>query len=295
MRRDPVKQTALLVAVVVIGLAAGGCLGESGGAATAIRVEGSDTMVNIAQAWAEQYHLQHQEVVVQVLGGGSGVGIASLIDGNCDMANSSRLLKGDEKQKVAERRGKPAVEHVVGYDAMGIYVHPRNPIDTISIEQLAEIFGEGGKLTRWSQLGVDMPDGVSDKIIRISRQNSSGTYGYFREHVLGKKRDMGLGSLDANGSKDAVALVGRTPSAIGYTGMGYATDEVKMVRVSPRGGGPAVAPSIENARNGKYPITRPLLVYTAGEVEGTLKEYMDWIMAPGGQEIVRQLGYVPLQ
>ena len=271
-----------------------GCGGKGGGA-LAIRVEGSDTMVNVAQAWAEEYHRQNEGVVVQVLGGGSGVGIASLIDGNCDMANCSRQMKADEIAKATERRGKAPVEHVVGYDAMGIYVHPRNPIESISIEQLAEIFGEGGKTTRWSQLGVNMPPGVSDKIIRVSRQNSSGTYSYFREHVLGKKRDMGLGSLDANGSKDAVALVGRTPSAIGYTGMGYATSEVKMVKVSPRGGGRAVAPSIAGARDGSYPITRPLLIYTAGEVEGPLKEYMDWMMSAPGQQLVLDLGYVPVQ
>ena len=238
-RLHPGKRQMLPISVLVIGLATA-CLAGCGWHASRadeaqremIRVEGSDTMVNIAQAWAENYHQQRPDVIVQVLGGGSGVGIASLIDGNCDMANSSRLMKQEEIDKTQSSRGSQAVQHVVGFDAMGIYVHPTNPISGISMEELAAIFGENPSVTRWSQLGVTMPAGVPDKIIRVSRQNSSGTYSYFREHVLGKGKDMGLGSLDANGSKDAVALVSRTPCAIGYSGMGYATPDVKMVPVA---------------------------------------------------------------
>ena len=217
----------------VLVAAATGCGGigasKRGASESMIRVEGSDTMVNVAQAWAEEYRQREPDISVQVLGGGSGVGIASLIDGNCDMANSSRLMKGDELEKTQTRRGSPAVAHTVGFDAMGIYVHPSNPITQISLSELAAIFGENPSITRWSELGITMPSGVPDRIIRVSRQNSSGTYSYFREHVLGKGKDMGLGSLDANGSKDAVALVSRTPCSIGYSGMGYATPEVKMV------------------------------------------------------------------
>ena len=284
------------LAVGLATVAAAGCARNepaSGAEAVSIRVEGSDTMVNLAQAWAEKYHQQWPEVSVQVLGGGSGVGIASLIDGNCDVANCSRSMKPEEIEKTRSRRGQKPVEHVVGFDAMGIYVHPTNPIESICLEELAEIFGEGGTIAKWSELGIQLPPGVPDKIIRVSRQNSSGTYVYFREHVLGKKRDMALGSLDANGSKDAVALVGRTPCAIGYSGMGYATAEVKMVRVAKRKGQPAIAPTVENAQRGTYPITRPLLMYTVGEATGALKEYMDWILSTEGQELVRQLGYVP--
>lgn len=251
-------------------------------------------MVNVAQAWAEQYHQQRPDMIVQVLGGGSGVGIASLIDGTCDMANSSRTMKPEEETKTRANRGDAAVAHEVGMDALGIYVHPSNPIARISIPELAGIFGENPTITRWSQLGVTMPTGVPDTIIRISRQNSSGTYSYFREHVLGKGRDMGLGSLDANGSKDAVSLVSRTPCAIGYSGMGYATPEVKMVPVAKVQGQPGVAPTVENARNHTYPITRPLLIYTVGQPTGVLAEYLAWILGKDGQEIVRQLGYVPV-
>ena len=178
---------------------------------------------------------------------------------------------------------------------MGIYVHPSNPIAGISMEELAAIFGENPSVTRWSDLGVTMPAGVPDKIIRVSRQNSSGTYSYFREHVLGKGKDMGLGSLDANGSKDAVALVSRTPCAIGYSGMGYATPDVKMVPVAKKKGQPGVAPTVENAKSGAYPITRPLLIYTVGEPAGAVGEYLKWMLAGDGQAMVRQLGYVPAE
>jgi phosphate transport system substrate-binding protein len=268
--------------------------GENGADPTTIRMEGSDTMVNLAQAWAEKYHQQHPDVSVQVLGGGSGVGVASLTDGNCDMANTSRRMKPEETEKVRARQGAKPLEHIVGYDAMGIYVHPGNPIESISLGELAEVFGDGGTIRRWSELGVDMPPRVPDRIIRVSRQNSSGTYSYFREHVLGRKRDMGLGALEANGSKDAVALVSRTPCAIGYSGMGYATPGVKMVSVARKKGEPGIEPTLENAKADKYPITRPLLIYTVGEPTGPLKEYLAWILSPSGQKTVAQLGYVPV-
>jgi phosphate transport system substrate-binding protein len=267
-----------------------------GDAAQAIvRNEGSDTMVNIAQAWAEQYHKEHPNVSVQVLGGGSGVGIASLIDGNCDLANTSRKMEDKEIQRAKDKRGVEPREIIVGYDALAIYVHKDNPRNSISIEELAEVYGEYGTITRWSQLGVPLGAIDHDKIIRVSRQNSSGTYAYFRKVVLGKGRDMELGSIDQCGSKDVVALVSRTPSSIGYSGMGYTTAEVKMLKVSKRRGEPGVAPTVENARNRTYPITRPLQIYVLGEPSGAVREYLDWILSPEGQEVVLALGYVPLE
>ena len=261
----------------------------------AISNEGSDTMVNIAQAWAEQYNQKHEDVSVQVLGGGSGLGIASLTDGNCDMANTSRKMKPDEMEVVREKRGDKPKEFIVGYDALAIYVHKRNPLESISMEELADLYGEEGKLTKWSELGVHVGTLGTDKIIRINRQSGSGTYFYFRKAVLGKGKDLKLGSVGANGSKDAVSLVSRTPAAIGYSGMGYATDEVKILKVSRRRGEPGVAPTVENARSGAYPITRPLRIYTIGEPTGPVKEYIDWILSPEGQEVVLQLGYVPME
>lgn len=261
----------------------------------AIRNEGSDTMVNIAQAWAEEYNKKHKDVSVQVLGGGSGVGIASLIDGNCDMANTSRKIKPDEAEAVREKRGAEPKEIIVGYDALAVYVHKDNPLESISMEELADLFGEEGTLTKWSELGLPVGTFGTDKISRINRQSSSGTYFYFRKAVLGKGKDMKLGSVGANGSKDAVSLISRTPTAIGYSGMGYATDGVKMLKVSRRRGEPGVAPTVENARSGAYPITRPLQIYAIGEPAGPVKKYIDWILSPEGQEIVLQLDYVPME
>jgi len=260
-----------------------------------LRNEGSDTMVNLAQAWAEQYHRVHPNVFVHVLGGGSGVGIASLIDGNCDLANTSRKMKKDEIEAVRSRRGAEPREIIVGYDALAIFVHKTNPLDSISIEELADLYGEDGQTTRWTQLGV--PEGAlrSDSIIRINRQSGSGTYVYFREAVLGKGKDLKLASVDANGSKDAVSLVSRTPSAIGYSGMGYATHEVKTLKISRRRGEPGAEPTGEHARSGSYPITRPLQIYVVGEPAGDVKAYLDWILSKEGQAIVLQLGYVPVK
>ncbi|MGD0898186.1 MAG: phosphate ABC transporter substrate-binding protein [Thermoguttaceae bacterium] len=259
----------------------------------AIRVEGSDTMVNVAQAWAEEYHKLHPEISVQVLGGGSGVGIASLIDGNCDLADSSRKMTPKEIQNLLDKRGLEAKETVVGYDALAVYVHRDNPLDSISLDELAEIYGEDGAITRWSQLGLAEPPGGNDRIVFLNRQNSSGTYAYFQEAVLGKHRDYKLGSIDQSGSKDVVVLIAHTPGAIGYSGMGYDAPGVKMLRVSKRRGEPGVAPTVENARNGSYPITRPLQIYTAGDPAGPVRRYLDWILSPQGQAVVAQQGYVP--
>lgn len=268
-----------------------GCFGET---SPAIRVEGSDTMVNVAQAWAEDYHRGHPHISVQVLGGGSGVGIASLIDGNCDLANSSRRMKDQEIQKATRSRGQAPKEFIVGYDALAVYVHRDLPLDSISLEQLAEIFGEGGTFDHWRQLGVDASSKRFTRIVRVNRQNSSGTYVYFREAVMGKKRDYRLGSIDQSGSKDVVALISRTPCAIGYSGMGYQQAGTKMLRISRRRGEPGVAPTVENARNGSYPITRPLLVYSIGEPQDMVKEFLDWILSPPGQKVVRAVGFVPM-
>ena len=195
-----------LVGSLLLGVCAG-CHPPTEG----ICVEGSDTMVNLAQGWAENYHAAYPEAMVQISGGGSGVGIASLIDGNCEIASASRRMKETEIERVREKRHQEPREYIVGYDALAVYVHKDNPLDSISIEELAEIYGEGGKFTRWSQLGVDPKRLGNDTIIRVSRQNSSGTYVYFREAVMGKTRDYKLGSIDQNGSVDVVALVANTP------------------------------------------------------------------------------------
>ncbi len=293
MNRSAIPTTwVVLLAATLLAATTAGCRP----AAKGVCVEGSDTMLNLAQAWAENYHATYPEAMIQISGGGSGVGIASLIDGNCEIASASRKMKDTEIERVRQRRHQEAKEFIVGYDALAIYVHKDNPLDSISIEELAEIYGEGGKITRWSQLGVDPKRLGNDTIIRVSRQNSSGTYVYFREAVMGKSRDYKLGSIDQNGSVDVVALVANTPSAIGYSGMGYVMPGVKMLKISKHKGDYGIAPTVENAtkREGGYPITRPLLLYTAGEPQDKAKRFLDWILDKPGQQVVLDLGYVPV-
>jgi phosphate transport system substrate-binding protein len=181
----------------------------------------------------------------------------------------------------------------VGYDALAIYVHPSNPLNEISLEELSDIYREGGKIDKWSQVGVTLPGG--DEIIRVSRQNNSGTYHYFREMVVGKKSDFKLGSRDMNGSKDVVELVSRTPNAIGYSGLGYRTDKVKVLKVSKKKGGPYVEPSIPTTWDNTYPIARPMFMYTPGQPPSHVQKYIDWIHTDAGQQVVKESGYVPLK
>jgi phosphate transport system substrate-binding protein len=285
----------------VAGLLLAGCGGgnsdtKPGGEAkkAAIQSKGSDTMVNVAQAWAEEYKKVAPSVDVEVSGGGSGVGIAALTKGTIDIANASRNMKPEEIETAKKNTGKEPKEFIVGYDALAIYVHKDNPLNEISLDQLAQIFAEGGKVTKWSELGVTIPGVNNDEIVRVSRQSSSGTYEFFREHVLNKK-DFRLGSRDMNGSKEVVELVASTPTAIGYSGMGYnEPGKVKMLKVSAKTGEPGVEPSVANALSKKYPIARSLQVYTLGEPTGEVKNYVDWTMTDAGQKVVEQSGYVPL-
>lgn len=261
----------------------------------AIQNIGSDTMVNLAQAWAEEYAKVAPNVSIEVSGGGSGVGIAALINGTASIANASRKLEPEESEKAKKATGKEPKEFMVGYDGLAIYVSKHNPLDEISLEELAEIYKEGGKINKWSDLGVKaIPGAKSDDIIRVSRQNNSGTYHYFREAVIGKNSDYKQGSLDMNGSKDVVELVAKTPGAIGYSGLGYATPEVKIVKVSKKKGEPSVVPSITTVLDKSYPISRPLFMYTPGEPSPAVHKYLDWIMSDAGQKIVGTTGYVPL-
>lgn len=285
---------ACALALAVAGCKPKGDAPGGGSARTTIQNKGSDTMVNVAQVWAEDYKKAHPDVDVEVSGGGSGVGIAALIRGTIDIASASRDMKAEEKAQAKKNTGKEPREFVVGFDALAVYVHKDNPLTEITNEQLADIFAEGGKTTKWSQLGLKMPAGQDD-IVRVSRQSSSGTYEFFREHVLMKK-DFKLGSRDMNGSKEVVELVASTPSAIGYSGLGYnEPGKVKMLKVSPKAGQPAIEPSVATTLSKQYPIARPLLIYTLGEPTGKLKEYIAWIMSEPGQKIVERSGYVPLR
>lgn len=285
--------------VAAAGLLAG-CGGKPEGGAPAVTATqtianiGSDTMVNLAAAWAEAYGKVDPSVSVEVSGGGSGQGVAALINGSCDVANCSRTLEEKEKQLLKAARNLEEREIAVGYDALSIFVHKDNPLEEITIEQLGEIYREGGGITKWSELGVTIPGAKGDEIIRVSRQNNSGTYHYFKEAIVGHKNEFKLGSLDMNGSKDAVELIAKTPNAIGYSGMGYLTPAVKHLRVAKKKGEPAVEPTVETTMNKSYPIARPMYMVTAGAPAPAVQKYLDWILSKEGQDIVAGTGYVPV-
>ncbi len=268
--------------------------GGDGGKKTTIANIGSDTMVNLASAWADAYGKVDKTVSVEVGGGGSGTGVTALISGTAQIANCSRTFEEKEIADFkAKHPGKEPKEIMVGYDAMSILVHKDNPLNEISIEQLGEIYKEGGKITKWSQLGIAAPGG-KDEIARVTRQNNSGTVHYFKELVVGKKSEFRSGAVVANGSNDVAKIVGQTASAIGFSGMAYVTPEVKVLKVSKKSGEPAVAPSITTALDKSYPISRPLFMYSVGEPEGAVKKYIDWILSDAGQQIEKENGYVPL-
>jgi phosphate transport system substrate-binding protein len=262
-------------------------------ARTLIQNKGSDTLVNVAQAWAEAYPEVNPEVAVAVSGGGSGTGIAAMINGTVDIANASRKMKSKEVE-LAEKNGQEPVEHVVGYDALAVFVHKDNPVKSMSLSQLKDIYGRGQKVTKWSEMGITIP-GCDDEIVVVSRQNNSGTYAYFKETVLGKGGKYRQGTLDMHGSKDVADLVEHTPCAIGYSGLAYATDELKMVCVETEDADACVSPSVETASDRSYPIARPLFMYTNGQPQGAIKEYMDWILSDAGQCILLKKGYAPVR
>lgn len=257
-----------------------------------IQIKGSDTMVNLVQAWVEEYKKVDSAVNIEVSGGGSGVGIAALERGAIDIATASRNIKSKEAEQVLKNTGNEPVEFIVAFDALAIYVHKDNPIHEITFEQLAQIFGEGSKITRWSELGITIPGVKNDKIIRISRQSSSGTYEFFREHVLNKK-DFKLGSCDMNGSKEVVEIISSTKTAIGYSGMGYATSSIKMLNLLKKSGDTAYAPTVENTLNKKYPLARSLQMYTIGNPDGATKAFLEWVLSDAGQYLVQDNGFVP--
>ena len=269
------------------------CGGSERVSRTLIQNKGSDTLVNVAQAWAEAYAQINPTVAVAVTGGGSGTGIAALIGGSVDIANSSRSME-EEEFEMANGRGVVPNELIVGYDALAVYIHPDNPIDGFTLSQLADIYGENGTTESWSQLGITVPGCSSDEIVRVSRQNSSGTYVYFQEAILGES-DLKLGSRDMAGSSEVVGLVEKTACAIGYSGLAYATEEVKVPCLMTEDGGNCIAPSTASAVDGTYPIARPLFMYTNGQPEGVTKDYIDWILSDEGQCIILNKGYAPVR
>ena len=261
-----------------------------------IRAKGSDTMIQLATAWAEDYRKVNPGVMVNANGGGTGTGFAALQNGTTDLCNASREIKAEEKAKVKAVSGKEVQEFVVAYDALAVYAHPSNPIKEISIEELREIWTEGGATTTWEAVNP----AITGKITLFGRQNNSGTYDYFREHICGKnaegkQREFRPGISEMNGSAEVVENVAKTSTGLGYSGMGYKTPGVNWLKVSQKKGESGVEPGIDAARSGSYPISRKLYIYTAGEPTGEAKAFIDWILSDEGQKVVAKEGFVPLK
>ncbi|MBF0178548.1 MAG: phosphate ABC transporter substrate-binding protein [Magnetococcales bacterium] len=258
-----------------------------------IQNKGSDTLFTVAQAWSEGYGKRYPDVAVVVTGGGSGTGIANLINGNADLANSSRALLPQEIAE-AHKKNINIVEHIIGHDALAIYVNAANPLPSITLKQLAEIYGDGGSIREWNQLGVTIPGCKPDKMILVNRQNNSGSYIYFQGAVFGGGRDFRLGTLDLEGSKEVVSVVEKTPCAIGYSSLSFATPGVKSIPVAKETGSPPVEANMATVASRSYPIWRPLFILTRGEAHGEVKRYLDWIKSDAGQCVLRKRGFATL-
>lgn len=256
-----------------------------------IQNKGSDTIVNLALAWAEAYQKIHPEIRLSVTGGGSGTGIAALINGTVDIANASRKIKKEELD-AAKKNGTDPVEFVIARDAIAVIVNPENPIKQLSLQTISDIYS--GKINNWSEIG-----GEDRPIVRLSRETNSGTHVYFLENVmrLGQKNNKTLFSTDTlllPSSEGITAEIQQNPNAIGYDGLGYVTKEMKVIAVSKKEEGPYILPSAETVNNGTYPIARDLYMYTNGKPKGAIEAYLNWIMGPDAQKIVKELGFVPL-
>lgn len=258
---------------------------------TYIENKGSDTLVNLALAWAEQYQVDHPEIQISVTGGGSGTGFTALINGTIDIANASRAIKDLEIEQ-AESAGFEPVEFTVANDAIAVIVNPQNSISELTLPQVARIYK--GEINNWSELG-----GEDRPIVRLSRETNSGTHVYFLEEVirLGDDEDTSIFSADTlllPSSEGIIAEVRDNPNAIGYDGLGYVTEDVKMIALAKVEGGKYILPAQETVIDGSYPVSRSLYMYTRDEPQGIIRDYLDWIVSAEAQEIVTKLGFVPV-
>lgn len=256
-----------------------------------LQVKGSDTMVNLVQAWAEEYMKLHPELFVAVTGGGSGTGIAAMINGTCDLAASSREMKKQEIE-LAAKKGVTATEHKVALDGLAVVVNPANPVSQLTIQQLADIFT--GKISNWKDVG-----GSDAKIVVLSREVNSGTHVYFKEHVLRHNDSKSTEEFAPEAlllpSSQAIAdEVAHNSAAIGYYGMGYISDKQKAVLVAADAASTFEAPTLENVMSGKYPISRPLYLYSDGGKNEEAAKFLEFILSQEGQSVVSKHDFVPL-
>ncbi len=290
---------SILAIITLAVLALSGCTTASvagssaGGAAPSVYIQnkGSDTIVNLALAWAERYQTDHPEMRISVTGGGSGTGITALIDGTVDIANASRAMKSEEID-AARAKGVEPVEHVIARDAIAVIVNPNNPVQNLTLEQISLIYK--GVINNWQDVG-----GEDRPIVRLSRETNSGTHVYFLEQVirLGNSKDKEIFSADTlllPSSEGIIAEVSDNPNAIGYDGLGYIVPSVKVIGVAKTAGDDYIMPSVATVNNGLYAVSRDLYMYTSDQVSQPVQDYLDWILSPDAQQIVVDLGFVPV-
>lgn len=294
MKKIPLLITIffVLASITSCGPASSSAETASNSSAAYIENKGSDTIVNLALAWAEKYQSDHPNVRISVTGGGSGTGIAALVNGTVDIANASRQIKAEEVDE-AKANGIDPVEHIIARDAIAVIVNPQNPVNELTLQQISDIYS--GKIRNWSEVG-----GEDRPIVRLSRETNSGTHVYFLETVLrlGSKEDKTLFSTDTlllPSSEGIIAEVRQNPNAIGYDGLGYVPKDLKMIAIAETQGGAYVLPSIATVNDKSYAIARDLYMYTNGEPTGVVKEYLDWILSEEAQQVVADLGFVPIK
>jgi len=290
------KRVVILVALLSFAVSCGPASASIASQPAAyIQNKGSDTIVNLALAWAERYQQEHSNIRISVTGGGSGTGIAALLNGTVDIANASRQISPDEMQQ-AQAKGIKPEEFVIARDAIAVVVNPQNPVSRLTLQQISDLYS--GKVSNWKELG-----GEDRPIVRLSRETNSGTHVYFLETVLrlGNKNDKTLFSMDTlllPSSEGIIAEVRDNPNAIGYDGLGYVPTDgtVKVMAVAKDANSPYTLPSIGTVNSETYPIARDLYMYTASDPQGAVKDYLDWIRtSPEAQDIVGKLGFVPIK
>ncbi|MEI7998002.1 MAG: phosphate ABC transporter substrate-binding protein [Candidatus Omnitrophota bacterium] len=261
-------------------------------AGNSIQIKGSDTMVNLGQAWAEAYMQDHKDAFIAVTGGGSGTGIAALISNTCDIAESSRSMKKVEIDQ-AKAKGIAPEEFKVGLDGLAVVVNTSNSVEKLTIDQLADIFN--GKIKNWKEVG-----GKDSPIVLLSREVNSGTHVYFKEHVLRKGDakstvEFDSGALLMSSSQAIADEIAQNSNAIGYYGMGYISKTQKAISVAKDAKSEYYTPTLENVVSGKYYISRPLFFYTNGQPQGLVKSFVDFVFSPAGQQIVKETDFVPVK
>lgn len=282
----------LLLSFIITSCSSTSSRAVSESAAQYIENKGSDTIVNLALAWAETYQGDHPTVRISVTGGGSGTGIAALINNTVDIANASRRIKQEEIDE-ARKNGIEPVEFIIARDAIAVIVNPKNPVNELTLKQISDIYS--GKITNWQDVG-----GEDRPIVKLSRETNSGTHVYFLETVLrlGNREDKTLFSMDTlllPSSEGIISEVRDNPNAIGYDGLGYVPQDLKTIGIAKEQGGAYVLPSIKTVNDKSYAVARDLYMYTNGEPSGVVKEYLDWILSDEAQLIVAELGFVPVK